>query len=86
MEKNIVVGYLTAVRNPNFSGLATVEIRTAKNPKRGKRYTCVTEAGYGVRQLAAAFTENGRFTKASGEIKARFWIDSTGLLSSVEVL
>jgi hypothetical protein len=82
-----IVGYLTEVTNRNFSGLATVVIRTAKNPRRGKRYTAYCEAGFGVRQLVAAFGDvRGGFSKASGEIKAVFAIDDLGLLANVEIL
>lgn len=82
-----ITGYLTEVSNPHFSGLATVKVRTALAPRKGTRVvTCYCEAGFGVRQLAAAFGDGRSFSKASGEIKARFVIDDVGLLQSAEPL
>ena len=84
-----VTGYLTAVRNPHFSGLAAVEIRTRKHRTArhpGKIYTTYAEAGFGVRQLVDAFGDGRGFSKASGEIRARFTIDELGLLAGVEIL
>lgn len=84
-----VTGYLNAVRNPNFSGLASVEIRTVKHRTArhpGKIVSAYCEAGFGVRQLVAAFGVNGRLQKESGEIKAAFTIDEFGLLANVEIL
>lgn len=86
MKTKTITGYLSGVANPHFSGLATITLRTNRNPRRGKYTTCYCDAGFGVRQLAAAFTDNGYFTKASGEIKARFVVDGLGLLQSVEPL
>lgn len=81
-----VTGYLDAVVNPNFSGLATVRVRTNKNPRRGRKVYGAAEAGFGVRQLVSAFGDGRTFTKRSGEIRARFTFDDLGLLAQVEVL
>ena len=88
MAHQVVTGYLSAVSNSYGSGLATVVIRTAKRSrKHTRRVQCYCDAGYGVRQLVAAFGDGrGGFNQASGEIKARFEIDALGLLASVEVL
>lgn len=87
MANQVVTGYLSAVSNPHFGGLANVVIRSAKRPtKRTKYVQCLCESGFGVRQLVAAFGDGRSFSKASGEIKARFEIDALGLLASVEVL
>lgn len=95
----VVTGYLTNVSNPQFSGLATVVIRSRKTGQRvagpssagpqevlfrcGKITRCVTDAGHGVRRLADAFD---RFSVAGQHSKARFTISPEGLLESVEVL
>ena len=82
-----VTGYLSAVRNPNFSGIATVTIRTSLRPRKTTRYvTAHVDAGYGVRRLADAFAQGGRFVRASGEVRARWYIDDLGMIHSVEVL
>lgn len=84
-----VTGYLTNVVNPHFSGIATVFIRgrrcaTGKAPRPLGRVTkCYTEAGHGVRQLAAAFD---RFSPDGLRTKARFQIDDRGVLLAVEII
>lgn len=80
-------GYLTAVQNPHFSGLATVVFRSAKRARKGTKFvTCYCEAGFGVRQLVAALGVYGRLTKQSGEILVRYVIDDLGVLAAVEPL
>lgn len=81
------IGYLTAVQNVNWSGIATVTFRSRKHrtPKHpGKTVTTYCEAGYGVRQLVAAV--GGELTQAAGNVRLRYTIDDMGLLQSVEPL
>jgi rhodanese-related sulfurtransferase len=82
-------GYLTGIANPHFSGIATTTWRSRKHRTKsrpGRTVTVYCEAGYGVRQLARALTDNGRFTQDSGEIRCRIQIDDLGMLASVQPL
>lgn len=94
-----VTGYLTNIVNPNFSGIAQVHIRSEKYPKPrpepvpslypysmtdvGELTIALTEAGHGVRQLAAAFD---RFSEAGQHQLATFTLDDSGMLAGVELL
>lgn len=92
-------GYLINIENPNFSGIATLTFCTRKpkfNPPpgdehnrkwtpRGETFSCATESGHGVRQLAAALGNHFQYagtTKLALEISEEFG----GLLCGFQIL
>jgi hypothetical protein len=85
-----VTGYLVNIENPNFSGIATLTFCSEK-PKmlggkslpQGEITRCYTEAGFGVRQIAAAL---GRNFELSPETELEINIDANGMLDSFEVV
>jgi hypothetical protein len=81
-SETTMTGYLTSVRNPNCSGLATVVFRSSKRiTKRTKYTTTYVEAGFGVRQLVTALGDGRGLTKESGEVKLVYGLDGFGILS-----
>ena len=83
-----VTGYLSGVRNPGFSGLAIVTVRTVKKPRKskaGKRHEFPIESGHGLRQLDAAlgFT---RDRDLACNTRCRWTVGDYGALADVEVL
>lgn len=81
-------GYLSAVTNPQFSGLARIVVRSrrkATKSRPGKFYAFHAEAGSGVRGIVRALGDNGRLTQASGEVRCRWAVDSLGVLSALTI-
>jgi len=95
----IVTGYLTNVRNPEFSGIAQVHIRSKKHPERrpepepllapysewdvGEVTVALVDAGYGVRRLVDIFDG---FSERGQHTLAAFNIDDDGMIAGVKLL
>lgn len=76
-----VTGYIVGLFNPNFSGLATVEIASRKNARKtgkpGKLTTAYVEAGFGVRQIVGHFGSWDAMTGAAPVTRLRFTLDGS---------
>lgn len=94
-----VIGFLTCVDNPNFSGIATVHIRSRKFPiprdvpdpdmapysrfDIGELTKCYVDAGSGVRWLSRIFDG---FSSEGQHTEAEFTIDDMGMLSYITLV
>jgi hypothetical protein len=82
-----VTGYIVGLFNPNFSGLATVQIASRKNARKthkpGKLTTVSVEAGFGVRQIVGYFGDWNSLVTHGPTTRLRFDIDG-GLLTNFQ--
>jgi hypothetical protein len=76
-----VTGYIVGLTNPNFSGLATVQIASRKNARKthnpGKLTVLYCEAGFGVRQIVNYFGSWGSLVDRGPLTKLTLEVDDT---------
>ena len=81
-----VTGYIVGLYNPNFSGLATVEVATRKNAretrKPGKLHRLSTDAGFGVRQIVNYFGSWDAMVRLAPTTKLRFDVEYGSLITN----
>lgn len=83
-----VTGYIVGLYDPNFSGLATVEVATRKNARvtrrPGKLHTLSCEAGFGVRQIVNYFGGWDAMVRLAPVTKLRFDVDLGSLITDFQ--